>query len=90
MYEENFEDTNRAALMWKEMIAVAERSRKTFAKDAFLPEILYQALLATRDMGNSADVKTRCEELMTKYPKYRMMWAIEDMYEYALKELEKK
>lgn len=90
MYEENFEDTNRAASMWREMITVAERSRKTFTKDTFLPEILYQALLATRDLGLHAEVKTRAEELMTKYPKYRMMWAVEDMYEAALKDLGEK
>ncbi|MBI4976552.1 MAG: hypothetical protein HZC28_03675 [Spirochaetes bacterium] len=87
MYEENFSDTNRAVLMRREMIAVAEKSRSVFAKDPFLPELFYQALLAVRDMGNWQEVKKRCEELMTRFPKYRMMWAIEDMYEQSLKEL---
>jgi TolB-like protein len=87
LYEEYFEDTVKARALNKEVISIADKSRKTFAKDNFLPEVLYQAVLANSNLENWPELKQRCEELMTGYPDYRMMWAIEDFYEKALQKI---
>ena len=34
-------------------------------------------------------VMSLCERLMSDYPDYRMMWAVEDAYDRALKKLGK-
>lgn len=89
LYEEYFKETAKAKAINKEIIAITEKSRKAFAKDPFLPEILYSGLRANVDLENWPEVKSRCEELMSNYPDYRMMWAIEDMYKRSLEKLSK-
>lgn len=90
LYEEYFNDRERAVELYKEIISITEKSRKTFAKEPFLPEILYSAVLADSNLENWPSLKSRCEELMTSYPDYRMMWAVEDFYKRSLEELSKK
>ena len=90
LYEENFNDKIKAEGLYKEIISITEKSRKLFAKDPFFPEILYSAVLADSYLENWTDMKQRCEELMSNYPDYRMMWAIEDFYKRSLEELSKK
>jgi TolB-like protein len=90
LYEEYFNDRERAVEFYKEIITITEKSRKTFAKDPFLPEILYSAILADSNLENWPSLKSRCEELMTSYSDYRMMWAVEDFYKRSLEELSKK
>ncbi len=90
LYEEHFNDRARADALNKEVISVTEKSRKLFARDPFLPEILYAGLRAGVYFEDWKDVKKRCEELMSGYPDYRMMWAIEDFYKRALEKLSDK
>jgi TolB-like protein len=90
LYEEYFEDTSSAVNLYNEVIRTAERSRKLFAKDPFLPEILYQAVLSCSYLEKWADLKQRCEELMNNYSDYRMMWAVEDFYKKSLEKLAEK
>ncbi|OHD65481.1 MAG: hypothetical protein A2176_13180 [Spirochaetes bacterium RBG_13_51_14] len=87
LYVEYFNETERAAALNREIISITEKSRKAFAKDPFLPEILYSGLRAKVFLEDWQDVKKRCEELMGNYPDYRMMWAIEDFYKNALEKL---
>ncbi len=90
LYEDNFNDKERAAALYKEIISITEKSRKVFSRDPFLPEILYSAVLADSNLEEWGDMKIRCEELMSNYPDYRMMWAIEDFYKRSLEEISKK
>jgi TolB-like protein len=90
LYEEYFKDKERAVELHKEIILITEKSRTVFAKDPFLPEILYSSVLACSYLEAWPELKQRCEELMTRYPDYRMMWAIEDFYKRSLEELAKK
>ncbi len=87
LYEENFKDTEKAASLYREIISITEKSRKAFKKDPFLPEILYSAVLASNNLEQWTDLKIRCEELMSNYPDYRMMWAIENFYKKSLEKL---
>jgi TolB-like protein len=90
LYAEYFNDTSKASALYAEIISITEKSRKAFAKDPFLPEILYSGLLAVETRENWPEVKKRCEELMSNYPDYRMMWAVEDFYKRSLEKLSKK
>ncbi len=90
LYEEHFSDKARADVLNREVLSVTEKSRKVFAGDPFLPEILYAGLRASVYFEEWKDVKRRCEELMSDYPDYRMMWAIEDFYKRALENLSEK
>ena len=90
LYEEHFSDKARADALNREVLSVTEKSRKVFARDPFLPEILYAGLRASVYFEDWKDVKRRCEELMSDYPDYRMMWAIEDFYKRALENLSEK
>jgi TolB-like protein len=89
-YTEYFNETNKASALYAEIISITEKSRKAFARDPFLPEILYSGLLAEETLGNWPEVKKRCEELMSNHPDYRMMWAVEDFYKRSLEKLSKK
>ena len=90
LYEEYFNDNEKAAVLYREIISITEKSRKIFANDPFIPEILYSAVLAVSSLEDWSDMKIRCEELMSNYPDYRMMWAIESFYKRSLEELSKK
>lgn len=87
LYTENFNDTAKASALNREIISITEKSRTVFAKDPFLPEILYSGLRASVYFEDWKEVKRRSEELMGTYPDYRMMWAIEDFYKRALEKL---
>ena len=87
LYEENFNDAAKAAALNKEIISITEKSWRVFAKDPFLPEILYSGLRASVYFEDWKEVKRRSEDLMSNYPDYRMMWAIEDFYKRALEKL---
>jgi TolB-like protein len=87
LYEENFNDNAKAAALNKEIISITEKSRSVFARDPFLPEILYSGLRASVYFEDWKEVKRRSEELMSNYPDYRMMWAIDDFYKRALEKL---
>ena len=89
LYEEYFNDNKKAAVLYREIISITEKSRKIFANDPFIPEILYSAVLAVSSLEEWSDMKIRCEELMSNYPDYRMMWAIENFYKRSLEELSK-
>ena len=68
----------------EEIAAIARVAEARYPKDPFLPEVLYMELFGMREKGDWTSLKAACERLMTQWPDYRMMWAIEDMYEKAL------
>ena len=71
----------------EEIAAIARVAETRYPADPFLPETLYMELFGMREKGEWARLKAACERLMTQFPDYRMMWAIEDMYEKALEGL---
>jgi TolB-like protein len=90
LYEEYFDDKQRAIEFNQEIISITEKSRTVFAKDVFFPEVLYSAVRAAYNLERWPELKDRCEELMNNYPDYRMMWAIEDFYKKSLEKMSKK
>ncbi len=88
--KEYFEDEATYKSMLQEMIKVSKMIRKKYPKDSFLPEVIYQELMAQYWLENYKESKAIAEELMLNYPDYRMMWAVEDFYENSLGYLEGK
>jgi TolB-like protein len=84
--EEYFEDSAEASRMYEGMIAISANVRTELAEDPFLPEIIYQELLAWYTLDDRDRVIALCETLMYGWPDYRMMWAVEGFYEDALEE----
>jgi TolB-like protein len=74
----------------EEIAQVTRKAEALYPKDPFLPEVLYMELFGMRDREDWRSLKAACERLMTDWPDYRMMWAIEDMYEKALEGLDGK
>jgi TolB-like protein len=72
-----------------EVAAIARVAEARYPQDPFLPEVLYSELFGMREAANWTALKAACERLMTQWPDFRMMWAIEDMYEKALEGLGK-
>ncbi len=85
--EEYFEDTETEAAMHAEIMNIAGQARARFKDDPFLPEILYMELFGLQYFERYEDLMKACEYLMTAFPTYRMMWAIEDFYERAMVKL---
>jgi hypothetical protein len=85
---EYFQDeaTERAAL--KEIAGLARQAEAAWPDDEWLPEILYWEVMAYRWLGDWDRVRAGCEQFFVEWPDFRMSWALEDMYETALKELE--
>jgi TolB-like protein len=69
---------------YEEIAAVARVAETRYPKDPFLPETIYMTLFGLRERAQWSALKAACERLMSEWPDYRMMWAIEDMYEKAL------
>jgi TolB-like protein len=88
--EEYFNDTDTEAQMYKEILYIVEQSRTQFKNDPFLPEILYMELFALQYFEKWQELMKSCEYLMTTYPDYRMMWAVEGFYERALEKQKEK
>ncbi len=86
--DEYFEDRKEVLRMYEGMISISVRARSELAEDPFLPEIIYQELLAWHMMGDRERKIDLCETLMFGWPDYRMMWAVEDFYENALEDQE--
>lgn len=83
-----FEDEVEASRMLERIIAVSRKAQLEMEEDPFLPELIYQELLARFYMEDWDSMITICETLMFGWPDYRMMWAIEDFYESALEKKE--
>lgn len=84
---ENFDDQVLADRCRDEVLRWSDAAESAYPKDPFLPEVLYQKTFAYVDRERWTDLRLLCERLMTDYPDYRMMWAVEDFYERALEEL---
>jgi TolB-like protein len=82
-----FSDSLMQKKLWLEIVEIGEESRKTFADDPFLPEILYAQLLALYSLPDYTRLKEFAEAFMMQYPDFRMVEAVEDFYERALQEL---
>ena len=76
--------------LWLEVVAIGEKSRKTYAEDPFLAEIFYAQLLAFYSLPDYPRLKEFAEMFMIQYPDYRMIESVEDFYEKALEELSDK
>lgn len=85
---EYFEDENLADRCREEILLWAKNTRKAYPDEPFLPEVLYQTAFVYREREHWAALRQLCEELMTLWPDFRMMWAVEGMYEDAIKRLE--
>jgi len=83
---EYFDDSLEVQRMQDGVVAISVRARKEMADDPFLPELIYQELLVWSDRDNRENMISICEILMLGWPDFRMMWAVEDFYETALKE----
>lgn len=86
--EEYFDDDSLADRCREEILLWAASARTAYPDDSFIPEVVYQTAFVYRERGLWAELRAVCEELMTLWPDYRMMWAVEDMYEDALERLE--
>ena len=87
---ENFEEEDLAERCRDEVLRWSRAAQSAYAKDPFLPEVLYQETFVYVDREAWENLKSLCERLMTEYPDYRMLWAVEDFYERALEELKGK
>jgi len=67
----------------------AAAAEKAYPRDPFIPEVIFKTLFVFQDRNDWAMVMSLCERLMSDYPDYRMMWAVEDAYDRALKKLGK-
>jgi TolB-like protein len=81
---EYFDHVQEARRMQDAVIAISMEAKNSMPDDPFLPELIYQELLAWYNRESWENVLTLCESLMIAWPDYRMMWAIEDFYERAL------
>lgn len=84
---ENFEDEVLAERCRDEVLRWSDAAESAYPRDPFLPEVLYQKIFVHVDREEWQDLRSLCERLMSDYPDYRMMWAVEDFYERALEEL---
>jgi len=84
---EYFEDRTTQRYCQDRMLSWADAAERAYPKDPFLPETIYQRLFVYREREQWDEMRATCERLMGDYPDYRMMWAVEDFYEEALKGL---
>lgn len=86
---EYFQDEVEAQRMYDQMINISHMAQAEMPEDPFLPEIIYQEVLALTYKEDWPRIYELCEMLMVNWPDFRMMWAIEDFYERSLEHLEK-
>jgi TolB-like protein len=84
---EYFEDAKLESYCFDRVLELAAAAERDYPRDPFLPEALYMKLFVHREREQWQAMKELCERLMGDYPDYRMMWAVEDFYEEALKGL---
>ena len=84
---ENFGDEALADRCRDEVLRWSDAAESAYPRDPFLPEVLYQKIFVHVDREDWQTLRSLCERLMSDYPDYRMMWAVEDFYERALEEL---
>jgi TolB-like protein len=84
---EYFEDAKLESYCFDRVLELAAAAERNYPNDPFLPEALYMKLFVHRERKQWQAMKELCERLMGDYPDYRMMWAVEDFYEDALKRL---
>jgi TolB-like protein len=80
-------DREKVSIILKTVFNIAENSRRDFAKDKFLPNILYYELVALYQLRDYKRLKECCESFLTDYPDYISVWAVEDFYKKSLDEL---
>lgn len=82
--EEYFEDLETVERMHREIMFITDQARVQLKDDPFFPEIVYMELFSLQYFEEWERLMQVCEFLMTNYPDYRMMWAVEGFYERAL------
>lgn len=83
------ERERRDSVYLREIVRIATDARTRYARDSFLPEILYVELLAWRELRDYRSLKNYSESFLLNYPDYRLVTAVEDFYKTALDELKK-
>ncbi len=82
--DNEFGDPEGGAVQYRRMIAAAGIAAERFADDPWLPEIIYQEVLAYYMLRDWTALEKGCVEFMTRWPDFRMISAVEDFYEKAL------
>jgi len=81
-----FNDTDTARKMYRQIIEVSRKADEKLKEDPFLPEIVYQELLARVFLEEWKEVKLVCEKIMLGWPDFRMNYAVEEYYQRALEQ----
>ena len=84
---DNFGDEVLAERCRDEVLRWSDSAELAYPRDPFLPEVLYQKIFVHVDREDWQALRSLCERLMSDYPDYRMMWAVEEYYERALGKL---
>ncbi len=85
--EEYYNDVKIKNKLYKESLKVAKKAKQKYENDPFISEICYMEIYIFYILKDYKKVKDYAEKFMTKYPDYRMITAVEDRYEDALKKL---
>ncbi|MBN1501072.1 MAG: hypothetical protein JW982_13005 [Spirochaetes bacterium] len=79
-------------ILYDKIITIADKieasGKKDSEKDQNYQMVLYYRLLSLRMISDYDNLRVYCESYMKMFPDARMMWAVEDMYEYALEKSE--
>ncbi|MBN2509481.1 MAG: hypothetical protein JXB03_04355 [Spirochaetales bacterium] len=81
---EYFGDEDLSAWCSDGIVSWALFAKESLATDPFYSEVAYMPLLVYREREQYGLLLAACEEFMLSYPDHRMIWAVEDMYEYAV------
>ncbi len=84
--EADLDKKNR--ILYDKIISIADNAEKSPVNDQFYESVLYYRLLSLRLVKDYDKLRIYCESFMKNFPEARMMWAVEDMYEEALKKSE--
>ena len=88
-YREYFNDIESGRRLDIEVFQIAERARKVFEKDPSLADILFQQLVCLERPKDNKKLKIYTEQFLLKYPYYRMIEMVEELYERTLNHLKK-
>jgi tetratricopeptide (TPR) repeat protein len=86
-YNEYFDDAKTQKRLCEEIFRIAEKARTIFKGDPFLSEVLYCQLFAVECLEDYGKLKDYAERFLLAYPDYRLIEAVEDMYERSLNKL---
>jgi TolB-like protein len=80
----DFSDPEGAESQYRRMIQAAQAARTRFPEEPFLPELLYQEILALYMLRDWASLEKACAAFMSEWPDFRMITSVEDFFEKSL------